>query len=92
MCVLSSIANHLLFVSCNNRKTLQCLSCGSVGCDNVNLNYREAWAIIGLSRVRLSVCESSLSAPKDAMSEADERRWYILELVKPGRQRKRSSS
>jgi hypothetical protein len=85
MCVLSSTANHLFSVSRNTGKTLQCMTCGSVRCENVNLNYREAWAIIDLSRVRLSVCESSLSAPKDAMSETDERRWWMLELVKSGK-------
>lgn len=85
MRVLSSTTNHLFFVSRNTGKTLQCLSCGSVRCENFNRNYREAWAIVELSGARPSVCEASLSTPKEAMSKADERRWWILELVKAGK-------
>jgi hypothetical protein len=55
MRVLLSTAIHLFSVSRYTGKTLQFLSCGSVRCENINRNCRESWAIVELSRARLSV-------------------------------------
>lgn len=84
--VISSTSNHLFFVSRNTGKTLQCSSCGSVCCENFNHNYREAWAIVELaSAASLAVTESSLKTPESRITEANERRGWILELVKAGK-------